>query len=93
MDSEDDAVELPLEPELDLHSFAPRDVADVVREWLEQVRGKFELVTIIHGRGRGVQRKIVREILARTPGVVEFHDSVRGNWGATVARFSPPQDD
>lgn len=91
-EDQDEPVELPLEDELDLHSFAPRDVADVVTEWLEAVRGRFGVVTIIHGRGRGVQRRIVHSILDRTPWVAGYHDSVRGNWGATVAHLSAGDD-
>lgn len=94
MDELDDepAIELPIEDEIDLHSFSPREVRDVVREWLEQVRGRYEMVTIIHGRGRGVQRRIIHSLLDEIPWVASYHDSVRGNWGATVAHLTSGDD-
>ena len=58
---DDDVVVMPIEDAIDLHTFAPRDVASVVEEYLHeaQLRG-FREVRIIHGRGKGVQRRVVR---------------------------------
>src|SRR5262245_30085459 len=68
-------VEVPIEPVLDLHSFQPQDVASVLEEYLlEARRSGFEEVRIVHGRGIGVQREIVRAVLARTPFVISFRD-------------------
>lgn len=82
-----ETVTLPLTDVLDLHSFRPEDVTAVVSEYLEEARraGLAE-VRIVHGRGRGVQRAVVRRLLAETPGVVEFADAApaRGGWGATL---------
>lgn len=96
MDDSDDepfeipeTIEIPIESDLDLHPFAPRETAAVVREWIDQVRGRYEVVTIIHGKGAGVQRKIVRDVLDSIPGVRGYEDSVRGNWGATVVHLAP----
>ncbi|HVF56247.1 MAG TPA: Smr/MutS family protein [Pyrinomonadaceae bacterium] len=75
----------------DLHTIAPRDVSRVVEEYLgEARRAGFRSVRIIHGKGVGVQREIVRSILARTPFVEHFSDAPpeAGGWGATVARLS-----
>jgi hypothetical protein len=87
-----DAVALPLTDVLDLHSFRPEDTQRVVSEYLDGARraGLGE-VRIVHGRGRGVQRALVRRILTEWPGVVEFHDAppTRGGWGATVVRLRP----
>lgn len=73
---------------LDLHTFAPREVPDLVRDWLDAAyeRG-FREVRIIHGRGVGVQRRTVRTILERDPRVIRFEDApgTAGGWGATVA--------
>ena len=83
-------VELPIGDVLDLHSFAPREVADVVREYLDAAYEKgFRHLRLIHGRGIGVQRRIVREILARDPRVVELGDAPAeaGGWGATWVRL------
>jgi len=68
--------EVPIEDTLDLHPFQPRDVASVVEEYLYQaaLRG-FRELRIIHGRGIGVQREIVRSILSRDPRVASFRDA------------------
>jgi len=83
-------VVLPVEDSLDLHPFAPEDIPEVVRAYLDEAAGRgFAEVRLIHGRGIGVQRERVRSVLARHPSVVEFHDAPpgRGGWGATVARL------
>ncbi len=72
----------------DLHSVPPRDVKGVVEAYLEEAwtRG-YTAIRIIHGRGIGVQREVVRAVLARTPFVLEFGDAPAeaGGWGATIA--------
>lgn len=83
---------LPIETVLDLHSFQPREVASVVEEYLAEAhRAGFREIRIIHGRGIGVQREIVRTVLARTPFVLSFQDAPPGGggWGATVAVLAP----
>ncbi len=83
-------VTLPIEDSLDLHAFAPRDVAAVVESYLEAaVEARLREVRIVHGRGIGVQREIVRAVLARHPAVAGFADAPpeRGGWGATVVRL------
>jgi len=61
---------------MDLHPFQPAEIAIVVEEYLYQAVAKgFREVRIIHGRGIGVQREIVRSILAKHPSVVSFHDA------------------
>ena len=89
---EPDPVILPIEDALDLHAFAPRDVASVVAEYLDaaQARGFVE-VRLIHGRGIGVQRKIVQGVLARHPLVAAYADAPpeRGGVGATIVRLRP----
>jgi DNA-nicking Smr family endonuclease len=97
MEGEDDSpadfdapVELPITDVLDLHSFRPAEVADVVREYLDAAleKGLREL-RIIHGRGVGVQRQTVRTLLARDPRVTGFGDAPAeaGGWGATWVRL------
>jgi dsDNA-specific endonuclease/ATPase MutS2 len=81
-------VVVPIEPVLDLHSFQPREVASVLEEYLlEALRAGFDEVRIVHGRGIGVQREIVRTVLSRSPFVVSFRDArpEAGGWGATIA--------
>ena len=76
---------------IDLHPFAPRDVKAVVEAYLEEAQARgFSTVRIIHGKGSGVQRSLVRSLLARTPFVASFEDAPMGagSWGATVVWFS-----
>ncbi|WP_437579007.1 Smr/MutS family protein [Sorangium sp. So ce887] len=83
----DDVVVMPIEDAIDLHTFAPRDVASVVEEYLHEAQRRgFCEVRIIHGRGKGVQRRIVQGVLSRHPAVDGFRDAPasRGGWGATV---------
>jgi DNA-nicking Smr family endonuclease len=86
----DEAVELPITDVLDLHSFRPAEVPDVVRDYLDAAweKGLREL-RIIHGRGIGVQRQTVRTLLSRDPRVTGFGDAPAeaGGWGATWVRL------
>lgn len=85
-----EAVELPITDVLDLHSFRPAEVPDVVRDYLDAAyeKGLREL-RIIHGKGIGVQRQTVRTLLARDPRVEGFGDAPleAGSWGATWIRL------
>lgn len=95
----DPVVRLPIEDSLDLHAFSPRDIPDVVREYIREcVRSGFREVRLIHGRGTGTQRTIVRSVLGSHPLVEAFADAPpdRGGWGATVVRLRDrphPADD
>jgi dsDNA-specific endonuclease/ATPase MutS2 len=92
MNSESDAFEVPITDVFDLHPFAPRDVKAAVEAYLEEARERgFTALRIIHGRGIGVQREMVRAVLARTPYVVEYHDAPAeaGGWGATIVTLQP----
>lgn len=85
-----DAIELPVTDELDLHSFAPRDIPDVVASYLEACLEKGLLeVRLVHGRGKGVQRAVVRRLLGSHPRVIGFDDAPPGSggWGATLVRL------
>jgi dsDNA-specific endonuclease/ATPase MutS2 len=87
-------VEIEITDVIDLHTIPPRDVSRVVEEYLEQVhRAGFAAVRIIHGKGIGVQREMVRSILARTPFVIEWTDAPpeAGGIGATVVRLKSPR--
>ena len=90
MTGDDEPVPVPIEDALDLHPFAPRDVASVVEEYLIEAAARgFREVRVIHGRGIGVQREIVRAVLGRHPLVESFADAPpeRGGWGATIVRL------
>jgi DNA-nicking Smr family endonuclease len=80
-------VSVPIEDSLDLHAFAPRDVASLVEEYLAQALARgFREVRLIHGRGKGVQRAMLRALLAAHPLVARCFDAppARGGWGATI---------
>ncbi len=90
---EADPVILPIEDALDLHPFAPRDIPSVVEEYLLAAAERgFSEVRLIHGRGKGVQRAVVRVLLEGHPRVERFFDAPaeRGGWGATVVVLTRP---
>jgi dsDNA-specific endonuclease/ATPase MutS2 len=82
-----DPVVVPIEDSIDLHAFSPKEIPGVVKEYIEQCvqTGIYE-ARIIHGRGTGVQREIVRSMLKKNTRVASFKDAPAeaGGWGATV---------
>ena len=83
-------VEIEITDIFDLHTIPPRDVKRVVEEYLQLASEKgFKVVRIIHGKGIGVQRELVRSILARTPFVSDWTDAPpdAGGLGATIVRL------
>jgi dsDNA-specific endonuclease/ATPase MutS2 len=84
---EPEPVRIPITDVFDLHTVPPRDVKAVVEEYLAEAhRLGLKALRIIHGRGIGVQREIVRSVLARTEYVADFRDAPAeaGGWGATI---------
>ena len=91
MTSDGEPFELPVTDVLDLHAFAPRDARTAVEAYLEEAhRLGLTALRIIHGRGIGVQREMVRSFLSKTPYVVHFSDAPgeAGGWGATLVTLS-----
>jgi len=91
-DSEDDVVQVPITDVFDLHSFARRDAKAALEAYLEQATHLgFQGLRIIHGRGIGAQRAMVRTVLSRTEGVTGYRDAPAeaGGWGATIVSLSP----
>jgi dsDNA-specific endonuclease/ATPase MutS2 len=89
-----DPVEIEITDVIDLHTIPPRDVKRVVEEYLFQAHRKgFGSVRIIHGKGVGVQQKMVRSILAKTPYVKDWTDAPpeAGGMGATIVRLQHPE--
>jgi DNA-nicking Smr family endonuclease len=83
---DDNPLRIPIESALDLHPFAPRDIPSVVEEYLNEAHAAgLREVRLIHGRGRGVQRGIVQQVLERHSLVVEFFDDAASHLGATIA--------
>ncbi len=86
----DEPIELPIDGVLDLHTFNPREIKDLVPDYLQACREKgiFQ-VRIIHGKGIGNLRRTVHAILAKPPDVLSFaldHPEY-GGWGATIVRL------
>ena len=83
-------VEIEITDSIDLHSFSPKDVRAVVEAYLaEAYKKKFATVRIIHGKGVGVQREIVRKVLSETDFVASFKNAPEfsGSWGATIVKL------
>ncbi len=85
---EDETIQYPVEDSIDLHTFRPKEVKDLLNDYLEAASEKgFEEVRIIHGKGIGVQRRIVQSVLEHHPLVRSFREAGldAGGWGATIA--------
>lgn len=83
----DEPFQIPVDGVLDLHTFRPDETADVVEEYLRVCQEKgIRHVRIIHGKGKGVQRRIVHSVLGRLQFVESFKgaEETGGGWGATV---------
>jgi dsDNA-specific endonuclease/ATPase MutS2 len=87
MFEDDEPFRVPITDVFDLHTIPPKDVKGVLEAYLEEAnRLGLKALRIIHGRGIGVQREIVRSVLARTPFVAWYADAPAeaGGWGATI---------
>jgi dsDNA-specific endonuclease/ATPase MutS2 len=81
-------VEFPINGELDLHSFRPSDLGELIPDYIEACfEKKIYRLRIIHGKGIGTLRETVHALLKRNPQVVRFQlaDQSEGSWGATIA--------
>jgi len=93
--SDSEPVEIPINGVLDLHTFHPGDVKDLLPDYLHECRMKGLLeVRIIHGKGTGALRETVHAILRRLPEVASFKlaDETAGSWGATVVILKYPMN-
>ena len=88
--AEDDPVPLPIDGSLDLHTFVPKDIPSVVNDYIYAAHeaGLREL-RLVHGRGQGIQRGIVQQLLDNHPLVAEFFDDADSHLGATIALLVP----
>ena len=98
MDEADDdiPIDLPIDGTLDLHTFQPRDVKELVPDYLAECRERGILeVRIIHGKGTGALRRTVHAILSRLPEVASFGLAMEdaGGWGATLVTLRAPAED
>jgi DNA-nicking Smr family endonuclease len=89
---EPEPIEVPIDGVLDLHTFHPREVKDLVPEYLRACReaGILE-VRVIHGKGTGALRRTVHAVLSRLPEVASYRlaDATGGSWGATLVTLKP----
>ena len=79
--------------ELDLHTFLPREVGDVVEEYLHAAHAAgLRRVRLIHGKGIGALRRTVHAVLDRHPLVAGYRlgDERSGGWGATLVDLVDP---
>jgi DNA-nicking Smr family endonuclease len=90
---DDQPIEYPIDGTLDLHQFQPQEVKDVVMDYIDCCleKGIYSL-RIIHGKGIGVQREMVRSLLSKHPSVASFRheEGSGGGWGATVVDLRRP---
>jgi dsDNA-specific endonuclease/ATPase MutS2 len=87
-------VRIPITDVLDLHTFAPRDLPDLIDDYIEEcVRLGFRSVRIVHGKGSGVQKRRVQAALGRNRHVRAYADAPAeaGGWGATVVELRAPE--
>ena len=85
MSEDDDLHVVPIEEQIDLHFFAPRDVPSVVDEYLRAAHeAGLREVRLIHGRGKGVQRQVVQRLAERHPLVIELYSD---GLGSTIVRL------
>ena len=90
--TDDDPVKIPINGVLDLHTFHPKDVKDLVPEYLRECRSQGVYhVRIIHGKGTGTLRAIVHSLLEKNPHVLHFQTALYdgGSWGATEVELLP----
>jgi DNA-nicking Smr family endonuclease len=84
---DEEPVALPIDGELDLHTFRPQEVPDLVQDYLDECRrlGIYE-IRIVHGKGKGTLRRTVEAALQRRDDVLEqrLAPPERGGWGATL---------
>lgn len=82
-------IEYPLNGELDLHTFQPKEIKGLISEYINACRERnIYQIRIIHGKGRGVLRRMVHSILKELPEVEDFwQEGSGGSWGATIVRL------
>jgi len=88
----DEPIELPIDGVLDLHTFLPDEVKDLVPNYIQACldKGVYEL-RIIHGKGIGTLQQIVHSILSKHPAVKSYwQEDAAGGWGATIVDLKHP---
>lgn len=86
----EDPVEIPITGELDLHTFRPKEVRELIPDYIDECRARGILsLRIVHGKGTGTLRELVHKKLRQNPHVESFRlgDEQTGSWGATLVRL------
>lgn len=95
MINNEDIIHIPIDGILDLHTFNPRDVKDLIPDYIEECR-KYNIntVRIIHGKGTGTMKTIVHSLLKKNPLVKSFRLAMddTSSWGATIAELNKPEE-
>jgi DNA-nicking Smr family endonuclease len=89
-------IQIPIEDVLDLHTFRPQDIADLLENYFDEcIKAGIFAVRVIHGKGKGIQKRQVQRILQKNPTVKSFKDAPpeAGGWGATLVELKPPVDE
>ncbi len=89
------ATRIPIEDWVDLHTFSPKEIPDLLENYLEECLKKgYRQVRIIHGKGKGVQRAMVHSFLEKSPFVDSYRPAPeeQGGWGATLVDLKEQTD-
>jgi dsDNA-specific endonuclease/ATPase MutS2 len=89
-------IQIPIEDVLDLHTFRPKDIADLLENYFDEcIKAGIFSVRVIHGKGKGIQKRQVQRILRNNPWVKSFQDAPpqAGGWGATLVELTPTAND
>jgi DNA-nicking Smr family endonuclease len=88
-------IDLPIDGTLDLHTFSPREIGDLIPGYLDECRARgIDQVRIVHGKGTGALRRAVLALLRRLPGIREIRTAGEdaGGWGATIVLLQRRRD-
>jgi DNA-nicking Smr family endonuclease len=89
-------IRIPIEDVLDLHTFRAQDIADLLTTYFaECLKAGIFSVRVIHGKGKGIQKRQVQQLLQKSPQVKSFKDAPpeAGGWGATLVTLKRPADE
>jgi dsDNA-specific endonuclease/ATPase MutS2 len=85
-------IQIPIQDVLDLHTFRPQDVSDLLENYFDEcLKAGIFSVRVIHGKGKGIQKRQVHRILQKDRRVKSFKDAPpeAGGWGATLVELTP----
>jgi dsDNA-specific endonuclease/ATPase MutS2 len=89
-------IKIPIQDVLDLHTFRPQDISDLLENYFDEcIKAGIVSVRVIHGKGKGIQKKQVQRILQKDSRVKNFKDAPpeAGGWGATLVELKPTSDE